>query len=179
MMPSDGPVRNTRAAQKARRASAREPHITPHDEESLTPLQDSAIAHSESLAPIEESQYMTIAEATGNGMNQSEGDNTPGNNTSSNPNTIHRAPEGLIISHPDQEQSYTTAHGSFGLSADSAYFAMPSEVRQDKGKGCIHSTPFNDKGNPSYEGDRQAPMMTIEEWEQYAQEIEEHSHSLH
>ena len=79
-------------------------------------------------------------------MNQSEGDKTPGDNASSDPNTIHRAPEGLILSNPAQEQLYITAHGSFGLSAESAYFATPSKVRQNGRVGRIHSTPFLDKG---------------------------------
>jgi hypothetical protein len=82
------------------------------------------------------------------------GDNTPGDDASGNPNMICRTPEGLILSNPAQEQSYMTAHRSFGLSADSAYFAMPSEACQDKGKGRIHSNPFTIEGNPPHERDR-------------------------
>jgi hypothetical protein len=178
MMPSDGPVQYTRAAQKAHHASAHKPQNMPHDEESLTLIQDSEPSLPGSLAPIEESQDTPIAEVTDDGMNLFKGDNTPGDDASDDPNTIRRTPEGLILSNPAQEQSYTTAHGSFGLSADSAYFATPSEVRQDKGKGRIHSNPFTIEGNPPHERDRQALPASNEEWEQYTQEIDEYNRFL-
>jgi hypothetical protein len=71
---------------------------------------------------------MHITEETGDGTNQLEGDKTPGNNASSDPNMICGALEGLILSNPAQEQSYMTTHRSFGPLAESAYFATPSEV---------------------------------------------------
>jgi hypothetical protein len=179
MLPSNGPpVQNTCAAQKACNTSVHEPQNTPPSEDSLTPNQESALTHPESLAPIEESLLTSIAGAPGNESNRSERDLTLGDNAPSEHDTVCGTPGWLGTTYPEQEQSYTTAHGSFSRSADSAYFAMPSEVCQDKGKGCAHSTPFYNEGNPSCEGDRHAPLTTIEEWEQFGQEIEEYSHSL-
>jgi hypothetical protein len=179
MLPSDSPpAQNTCTAQKAHNTSAREPQNTPPSEDSLTPNQESALVHPESLAPIEESPLTSIAGAPGDESNRSERDLTLGDNAPSKHNMVCRTPGWLGTTYSEQEQSYTTAHGSFGHSVDSAYFVMPSEVRQDKGKGRTHSTPFYNEGNPSCEGDRHAPPPTIEEWEQYGQEIEEYSHSL-
>jgi hypothetical protein len=69
MTPSNGPARYTRTAQKACHASAHEPQNMPHDKELLTPIQDSKPLLPGSLAPIEESQDMPIAEVTDNGTN--------------------------------------------------------------------------------------------------------------
>jgi hypothetical protein len=179
MLPSDGPpVRNTHAAQKAYNTSVCKPQNMPPSEDSLTPNQESALVHPESLAPIEESLLMSIIGAPGNESNQSERDLTLGDNAPSKHDTVHRTPGWLGMTYPEQEQAYTTTHRSFSCSADSAYFAMPSEVCQDKGKGHVHSTPFYNKGNPSCEGDRHTSLTTIKEWEQYGQEIGEYSHSL-
>jgi hypothetical protein len=99
MLPSDGPpARNTHSTQLTCCNPVHEPQSTPPTEESLTSAQDSAIAHSESSVPVEESPLTSIAEAPDDGIRQSEGDTPPINRHPSKHSTICEAPEELDIS---------------------------------------------------------------------------------
>jgi len=89
-------------------------------------------------APHEESLLTSIADSASDPQQPSKGENLEGY-APSEQETIRNTTEEAI----EQEQSFTTAPASFGLSADPAILSMsPYQVPRDKGKG-------RELGNPS------------------------------
>ena len=112
-------------------------------------VQSSAPARSERLASHKGSTLTSIAESASDKQRQSEEDNAP-----SEHETIRKLSEEV----PDQEQSYTTAPGSFGPSTDLAGLrATTSEV--SKKRGCPTVTPTCSDEGASPWGQRGAPPL--------------------
>ena len=144
MASGDGPpARNTcLAAHTARNEDLRAP---PSEG-----VQSSAPARSERLASRKGSALTSIAESASDKQRQSEEDNAP-----SEHETIRKLSEEV----PDQEQSYTTAPGSFGPSTDPAGLraTTSSEAQVSKRRRRPTVTPTHSDKGASPWGQRGAP----------------------
>ena len=141
MASGDGPpTRNTRlAAHTVRNTQARREQNTPHSKDALS----NANAHSERPASHKGSALTSVVGSFDNEQRQSEEDDTP-----SEHGTIHKQTEEVH----DQEQSYTTAPGSFGPSLDPAGLGMTSSAAHtSRGNQCITTrSPCSEEDFPPW-----------------------------
>ena len=114
----------------------------PSRQQSATEERDYVMLHAESMSSYEGSQLMSIAESSANEQMESEDIGPLNNEAQSEHGTIRDTPEEFDTSQHDQEQSFTTAPESLGLSAELMGFTITSaETPLGKGKGREKDLP--------------------------------------